>query len=284
MKSGELVVLRLGTKKVFGVGEIVGDYEWHDEFGDIDGWDLQHVRRVKWLWKYSKTPKKFPTYSLKLGDTTQILDSKLVTDWMESLLIPSEMVKRDLVTLPPDVENPWISLDDISEYLFNMGVASYSIEKLRSEIDELIRIAKWYRKFGNPSEFETVAYLIIPLLRSLGWTPQKMAVEWNKVDIALFSHLPRKDNNLSVVVEAKKKDSSCLTAKSQAETYAKGRSNCKRLIVSDGLRYGIYFKEGTDFRLNAYMNLTRLRKEYPIYNCKGAKDVLLTVTPDWRHG
>ena len=79
-------------------------------------------------------------------------------------------------------------------------------------IDELVRIAKWYQKDNqkdnNPSEFETVAYLAVPLLRALGWTPQKMAIEWNNVDIALFNQLPREDKNLNVVVEAKKKGNS----------------------------------------------------------------------------
>ena len=45
-----------------------------------------------------------------------------------------------------------------------------------------------------------------------------MAIEWNKVDVALFNQLPRADENLGVVVEAKKKDNSCLTAKSQASS------------------------------------------------------------------
>src|SRR5216684_1647323 len=43
-----------------------------------------------------------------------------------------------------------------------------------------------------------------------GWTPQKMSVEWNQVDVALFSELPRNDEHLHVVVEAKKMDNSCL--------------------------------------------------------------------------
>lgn len=37
MKDGDLVVLRIGTATVLGVGQIVGSYEWRDEFGDIDG-------------------------------------------------------------------------------------------------------------------------------------------------------------------------------------------------------------------------------------------------------
>jgi len=34
--------------------------------------------------------------------------------------------------------------------------------------------------------------------------PQRMAIEWKHVDVALFDKLPRNDKNTCVVVEAKK--------------------------------------------------------------------------------
>ena len=40
MRDGDLVVLRLGTNVVHAVGEIVGNYEYHEEFNDVDGWDI----------------------------------------------------------------------------------------------------------------------------------------------------------------------------------------------------------------------------------------------------
>ena len=280
IKDGDIIVLRLGTTDVLGVGIVVGDYLWHDEFSDIDGWDLQHVRRVKWLWNGLTKPKKFPTYTLKQGDTTQKLDSQKVINWINTLTIPQTAINRKLHELPDSSENE-IEIDEISEYLFDQGVSSNSIEALIREIDELIRIAKWYRKFTNPSESETIAYLVIPLLRALGWTPQKMAIEWNNVDIALFSKLPRRDSNLSAVVEVKKKDRSCLSAKSQAQSYAQGKQSCNRLIVTDGLRYGIYLRKQNQFHLYAYFNLTVLKNEYPIYNCHGIKEALRVMTPEW---
>lgn len=56
VQSGDLVVLRTGTKQVHAVGEVIGDYEWHQSFGDVDGWDLQHVRRVDWRWIGEEAP------------------------------------------------------------------------------------------------------------------------------------------------------------------------------------------------------------------------------------
>lgn len=284
MRDEDLVVLRIGTSTILGVGQIVGQYEWSDEFGDVDGWDLQHIRRVRWLWHGNESPKTFEAYALKWGDTTQKLNPGPVSEWLSTLVVPDESFSRPLVELPSTGKRSDISIDEISEFLFDSGVASSSITRLVDEIGELTRIAKWYQRQGRPSEHETVAYLVVPLLRALGWTPQRMAVEWKNVDVALFDQLPRSDETLRVVVEAKKMDSSCLTDISQAKSYAMGKSECHRLIVTDGLRYGIYTRqESEEFRLHAYLNLTRLKRDYPVYECQGAEDALLAMAPEWKN-
>jgi len=283
IQNGDFVVLRMGTSSVLGFGQVVGGYEFQEIFSDVDGWDLQHTRRVRWLWKHDGNPAQFDTYALKLGDTTQILDSKPVEEWIRSLDVPELLLSRPLIELPHPQNSTSISIDKISEYLFDQGVASGSIQKLTNEMDELVRIARWYQRSNYPSEHETVAYLVVPLLRALGWTPQRMAIEWNRVDIALFDSLPRMDESLAVVVEVKKMGKSCLSALSQAMSYSQGKENCKRLIVTDGLRYGLHTKDTSgDYKLHSYMNLTDLRDSYPIYDSFGAKEALLTMAPEWR--
>lgn len=283
MRDGDLVVLRIGTSTVIGVGQLVGTYEWCDEFGDIDGWDLQHVRRVRWLWMERNNPKTFDTYALKQGDTTQKLNEGPVTDWLANLPVSDDALSRSLVELPTQEKPNDIGVTEISEFLFDHGVASSSITALLNEIGELTRIAKWYQRANKPSEHETVAYLVVPLLRVLGWTPQRMAVEWNHVDVALFEQLPRSDETLRVVVEAKKMDNSCLSAMSQAMSYSDGKAACHRLVVTDGLRYGVYTRiKAEPFRLYAYLNLTRLRHDYLIYECHGAEEALLAMAPEWK--
>ena len=284
MNEGDLVVLHLGTSKVFGVGEIVRGYEWRDNFNDVDGWDLAHVRRVRWLWKYNGNPKKFDTYTLNMGDATQRLNAPAVKTWLELLEISEAERERTLVDLPDSGDDANISVEDISEHLFDKGVSSNSISSLLDQMGELIRIANWYNRSGEtPSENETVNYLVVPLLRALGWTPQRMAIEWSRIDVALFSNLPRNEEHLSVVVEAKKIKTASLSALPQAEEYAENYPNCRRIILTDGLRYGIFVRDERDqkFSLYAYMNLTRLRNEYPIYECKGVRDALLIMTPEW---
>jgi hypothetical protein len=283
MEDGDLVVLRMGTNTVYGVGEIVGGYSWNDCFRDVDGWDLQHTRRVRWLWTYEDKPKYFNTYALKFGDTTQELTGEEVLQWLRELEIPADRYEQPLPDLP-DVGNE-AKLESITEYLFARGISNNSIERIRNQITEIRRIAAWYDKLpwkDKPSEYETISYLVVPLLRAIGWTPQKMGIEWNKVDLALFSRLPREDEHLSVVVEAKKMGYSCLTAKSQASGYAESKENCHRLIVTEGLRYGVYLKEEDNFVLKAYFNLSDLRDKYPIYKCGGVKEALTLMAPEWQ--
>ena len=287
MKNGDIVVLRMGTKEIYGVG-VVGEYKWCDEFNDVDGWNLGHTRRVCWLWRYDVngkgSPKYFNTYTMKLGDTTQRLDASCaVIPWLESLVIPQ--TSHSLSNLPG--KSTEVSSDEIAAYLFNKGIASDSIRSLLDQNGEFIRMANWYNnswKWGtSPSEHETVCHLVVPLLRILGWTPQRMALEWSKIDIALFSRMPREDDHLSVVVEVKKVGDACLSwAVSQAENYASKYPNCRRLVVTDGLRYGIFTRdENKKISLYAYLNLIRFRNKYSIYECKGAREAILAMTPEW---
>lgn len=159
IQIGDLVVLRLGTASILAVGEIVGEYEWREEFGDVDGWDLQHCRRVHWLWKPNGEPMSFDTYALKMGDTTQLLDSPEVEEWLSSLNVPDKAFLTQLPEIPQPEKSIGIDLEmrEVSEYLYDKGMSSVSISRLLEDIGELIRIAKWYMKQGmNPSESETV--------------------------------------------------------------------------------------------------------------------------------
>lgn len=148
-KEGDLVVLNIGTSDVYGVGIVVGDYEWHDEFGDVDGWDLEHVRRVRWLWRCNGQPERFDTRTLKRG-TIQTMDAGAVKDWLKELDFAQQVYQRPLRPLPG--RSSEADVDDTSEYLFDYGVGSNAINALVNEIGELSRIAKWYQEVDRPSE------------------------------------------------------------------------------------------------------------------------------------
>ena len=291
MKNGDIVVLRNGMKRVYGVGEIVGSYEWCEDFNDVDGWSIGHVRRVRWLWNCRKSNKKGEPkeFRLKRGDTTRRLTSDEVKRWIK-IEVSDTSSDHEMRKLPQEGDSKEVTVDDIQHHLFDKGLSWGSISNLVSMMRELGQISAWYNAQGKISEHETTSYLCIPLLRALGWTPQRMAIEWHKIDIALFSSLPREPKSLSVVLEAKSLWSSPRSALGQAQSYAGRGENCNRIIVTDGLRYGVFSKKATgEFRPypDAYLNLTRLRDRYPIYDsgetkCEGAAEALFMMSPEWR--
>jgi hypothetical protein len=278
MKEGDVVVLRWGRSHVCGVGILEQVLNSSPQFGDVDGWNIRLLRRTRWIWRPDPKPAFFKN-GLKWGDTTQPLTrSGDVWDWLQKLPEPVP----DSTPLP-DLGNHYsqknLNIEEISEYLFDRGVASSAIQHLVEEIGELTRVANWYKRTGlSPSESETIAYLVVPLLKALGWTPQKMAVEWNDVDVALFDSLPRERKSLRVVVEVKKMNSACLVADEQAKRYAGPETD--RIILTDGLRYGVHKRnEAGEFCLAAYLNLTRMRDSYPLLGHEGAKEAFRLMTP-----
>ncbi|MDZ4779859.1 MAG: hypothetical protein SGJ19_06380 [Planctomycetia bacterium] len=66
---------------------------------------------------------------------------------------------------------------------------------------------KWYRSSGlatnRPSEHEIVAQVILPLMIALGWSEQLLAVEWHKIDLAVFRGTPTDAEHCELVCEAK---------------------------------------------------------------------------------
>lgn len=278
-KKRDIVLLRLGTGDVRAVGEIVDSPPiWHEEFGDVDGWDLQHVRRVRW---FPETNKSFPPKALGgQVKTFATVGVDTVRRWVESLRVPTEHQKRPLANLPIDVGE--LRDTELGHRLFLEGLPSEYIDNLMSRLDSIRRVAVWYknkekRPEGRPSEMETVTYLVVPLLFALGWSQQTVAIGWNNVDAALFDSMPSDDESLTCVIEAKTLGHSVFHAFDQARTYATqpGRKNCCKLVVTDGMRYALYHKGNKDFSLSAYLNVLRMRPTYPVYGCQGAVEAIM---------
>jgi len=281
-KKGDLVLLRLGSSHVLALGEIVDDQpDWLDEFADIDGWDLQHVRRVLW---YPDTAKDFAvrTFGGQVNPFAAVHVSK-VREWVDSLAITDEARRRRLRRLPQPGEN--LDEEELGRRLFIEGLPSEYIEKLSHTLESIRRVATWYsnkakRPEGRPSEQETVAYLVLPLLGCLGWSQQTAAVEWCNIDVALFGRMPTDDKSLECVVEAKTMKRSVFQPKGQALSYAlrAGRKNCRRLIVTDGIRYALYRRQANHFHRYAYLNVLRMRTKYPLLRCAGAVEAIMEMS------
>lgn len=275
----DIVLLRLGTGQILSIGEIVDDEPQQlSAFADVDGWDLRHVRRVRW---FADSARDFPVRTLG-GQARRFarVGVPIIREWAASLDVEDEQLTRPLTELPKEV--PQLSRSELGRRLSVKGFPSEQIDKLMQTFVSLEQVASWYkdeirRSKRKPSEYEAVAYLVVPLLSALGWSQQTAAIEWRNIDVALFEETPRDDSTLSCVVEAKLLDSSVFSPRHQAKRYAllPGRKKCRRLIVTDGIRYTLHKKVGEDFELSAYLNVLDIRERYPIFGCEGAVHALL---------
>ncbi len=290
IQDGDVVVLRVGKRLVYGVGLVYGSYQHKQLFSDVDGWDLQHVRRVKWLWKAPREhPKDFESSVLNFGDTTQELKSHVVREWAETFI---GMPEESLPDLPEAGKQ--LSPDELVQSLYDYGFGVDPVNETTVRIAELVRLARWYNQFGEPSESETVSHVVVPLLRALGWSAQRTAVGWGQrkaakqqfIDVGLFGRVPRSEHTLSVVVEVKSMSDSIWGAQDQAFDYAKELSQnyCRRVIVTNGFRYGVYLRDNDgafSTQPAAYLNLAAPQSSYPLWNCAGADKALLLMSADW---
>jgi hypothetical protein len=285
---------------------------WHDDFGDIDGWDLQHVQCMRWHWKcISGEPQVFKKYSLKWGATIHKMDNTEVLNWIrcepanstdQSAYLPSSSIPisddgRDCETLANELHSTTFNeVIDYAGHLTAQGGTSSTLALLKEAHER----AQAYRDQDMwPSEAEGIAHLVIPLLRALGWSWQQTAIEWDNMDLALFTGGDRNRDQVDTIIEAKRRGTSTLTARSQAEEYYQGKRrkksankkpllSCHRIIVTDGIAYTIFERaRGSQmFRSDpsAHLNLTRMRSSYPILgdNCGGAVEALKIMSPHWQ--
>lgn len=281
----DIVLLRLGSGEVLAVGEIADDAVLHvEEFGDIDGWRLQHVRRVRW---FEDTPKNdFPLGTFR-GRFRKVKNDE-VCGWLKGLEIPDREYQRQLASLPNESED--VGDDKLRHRLSLEGLPSQYVDGLTLALRDIRRLATVYwnerqEKLldGRPSEQETISHLVLPLLFALGWSHETVAIEWNEIDVALFKEMPSDDSTLGCVIEVKALGGSVFKAIHQAIEYAThpGRDNCQRVIITDGIRYS-YFSRGTDFKKpHAYLNIRRMREKYPVYDCGGAVEAIMGIAL-WR--
>ena len=279
--EGDIVILRMGTREVVAVGRVVMDprneipteakyqcsptYFYVPGFGDIDGWDLQHAHRVIWR----SSPKTFNTAVFGAQPSRfSGVNNPEVVKWAEENC-PTE-IKNTFAELPLPLE----SLDDekAADELFKTGLSLQSVESTISSIQRIRRLSKWYHKEGWPFEHEIVGFMTLPLLLSLGWSEQQLAIEWKRIDIAGFRKIPddnnklRRPENCQMVIEVKQFYQGLNAGLNQAREY-ESRIESRRpriCVATDGVRFrliqisGVANDENGSEDSSAYMNLEKL--------------------------
>lgn len=246
-RVGDAIILRSGLSRIRAVGLVAGEYLHLETFDDVNGYDLQHARRIRW----SALPEQYdfrePVFGANPPRFSRVLDAR-VRDYVRRYLNspPTYWQEASLPPLPD--EEP--TLQEVPERL--RGVVG--------EAQDLNRILSDLEGFGaHPSEDEMVAHLVIPFLRALGWPPERIAVKWRHVDVALFHVLPRHPEYCRLVIEAKRLGGGVEGALNQAIGYVRDLDAACDVLITDGIRYRIYARE-KDFAPVAYANLARLKR------------------------
>ena len=242
---GDIFVLRKGLSKIAAVGIVASEYLYLNQFDDVNGWDLQHARRLRWCplpaeYEFKGTvfganPPRFArAWTDEVADYARRFVNSPPTHWQTAPL--------------PALPNEEPALDEVPTALRDLVAQAQDFHALP------------WSAFGEiPTEDEFVAHFVVPLLRALGWSPERIAVKWRWIDVALFRALPRSPETCHLVIEAKRYGAGMEGALEQAKGYVQALGVPTDVLVTDGIRYRLYACE-RDFAPIAYANLARLKR------------------------
>ena len=285
VKGGDIILLRLGSRAL-AIGLIEkAEYFWTPTFDDILGWDLQHAHRVIWqhhltdeLQKIQKNRGLFYYRGSTFNKVHKRLEGQLKD-------LFSQCKPRDLKPLPSLPE--LLSLEQLGTELFSKGLPNEDVDKFILAIQRQRRLAKWYKEnkaqSKKPTEHEVVAHMIVPFMLALGWSEQLLAVEWNRIDLAAFACTPRKNENVCLVCEAKEYGHGLQEKTfSQAQKYALKLDNCKKILLTDGVRLYLYQRrkdDSWDENPVGYLNVNLIRTKHIIPKGTSPVDTIMALTP-----
>ncbi len=275
VKLGDYVVMkrRWGTKgQILATGRVTSEYEFLDPFDDVEGWDLRHGRRVEWF----KPDSPINVKGLARGTVSMIHKGQSqILNEADRLLD-----KEDKREPPKEIPTPANGIldEDLVEGLIRYGLRPADAETVIQTIRHVRRLAGWYkRREQDLSEHEIRTFLIVPLLLALGWSEQRIKIEWKQSDIALFKDVYTPKSHPELILESKRMGTGMDSALTQAQKYAKRFPDCEKLVTSTGERYQLYTKsDDQSWQVSAYLNLLKLKDRHPYWPSVGGAAKLFT--------
>lgn len=284
-KPGDFVLMRY-NKKVIGIGRIPSEpefqYSYQEQFGCVYGWDLRHTRRV--VWSNSNIPqiiedvfserKQQPSFTMVHDSSVR----ELLTEFDVTIF------NRPLKELP-SIDHRKYSDDELGKELFKHGVSNKNIEDIIKSLNQAARLISWYWSKGiagrSPTEHEIVSHIILPIFLGLGWSHQQIAVEWNKVDVALFKRTPTTEENCVLVIEAKGLNHPLGAILEQPKNYVKnlGLKNVKLIVTTDGANVFVYSFDDDNEVPIGFFNVNNLQREYLLPKNINIVDTLVKLQP-----
>lgn len=278
VKKGNWLVLRSGQRIIRAVGKVASDYEYNELFGDTDGWDLQHLVPVDWYRPKNGKDITFDS-SVLVRTTLTGCSNKTVVDRIRAEEFERRLPTRNYKELKVPKK---LDISDISQALIDYGVRIQDAENIGATIERIIKLTKWYYyKDHGVLEHEIRTFMVVPLLISLGWSEQKIKIEYNKIDVAIFSKSFVGDYKAHphIIIETKRFSDGLSFTEGQAKQYSKDYPGCGMLITTNGFRYKIFEKKGDDFEWTAYLNMFNLREHHSLYpEISGAGRALLKMS------
>ena len=247
LRLGDSLLLRTGSSTIHAIGVVASNYQYLPQFDDVNGLDRQHGRRVRWF----RLPEPYVFDNAVFGampsNVTRV-NSREAIDYTNRFMQspPTDWQSSGVPDLPSEEQ----ALVSTPKYLTD----------LVAQVQTLVPLYWDKGRFGErPMEDELLAHYVVPLLISLGWPPEKIAVKWRNVDVTLFSKLPRVAENCSCLIEAKRLGVGVEGALDQVVRYATTLGKHCDVVVTDGIRYRMYDAKN-NFAPIAYANLTRLKQ------------------------
>lgn len=247
LRPGDVLLLRTGVSTIQAVGLVASDYQYLPQFDDVNGWDLQHARRIRWCQLpepydfgeqvFGASPSRFSrVQSADVNTYAKRFVQSPPTDWQTGALPDLPIEEATLESPPSELRNLIAQVMDLSGLYWDVSA------------------------FGErPMEDEMVGHYVLPLLQTLGWPAEKIAVKWRYIDVAVFSRLPRVPSHCHYIVEAKRLGAGVEGALDQAVGYVEALGASCDVVVTDGIRYRMY-SASKDFTPVAYANLARLKR------------------------
>ncbi len=260
MQDGDVLVLRQGRNRILAIGKVVGDYQYLEQFDDVNGWDLQHGRRVCWHVLdpvhefdqdvFGANPRRLSR--VRQPDVVNFVNGIVGgNEWQNHLCNLPELPVREEVLI--DLPEVWQNLQEWVNQTQNF-------------------LEDYYANNLGPKELaenESTAHFVVPLLRALGWPIQNIAMEWHRIDVSVFENIPRTPENCRLLFEVKRLGQGVTGyALDQAIAKAKEQNimgDNQYIVVTDGILYFLYLANlanNENLIPAAYANLSRLKETH----------------------
>jgi len=282
VKAGDYIVLKIG-KDPIAVGEVQKFskdkvYFWKESFRMIDGWDLGHCIKVKWKKLTEEEKSQIPKLSDSKFCRVHSNNREIINTFKNNASTVQSKSTQDIECLPiPKIleENEFKSrLEEELQTLHqtNDDNSKDKINGIWKTISNLKKTAEDF-EMAEGSEEEAKIFFIVPLLQSLGWTYKNIAIEHGNLDFALSREgfnsrsLKEEKGKVDIMIEAKHLGGGLESAAKQAKDYyKKGLTNLKLIVVSNGINYYTYVKDGdSGWNKSAYLDIYNLWADGPPY-------------------